>query len=152
MRNFLLTALAACSIFASVVIAAPAGARPAQPETSPQVAAEEQQEAAAEAAEAAEEQAELAEAHAEDLASAELSPAHARQAEQYPVMYSRIPKIEARLAKLLALKAALRELPLHSKRRKVFLPQRHARIEEERRRLADVHKKIHAKKEAARLH
>jgi hypothetical protein len=145
---WVLAALTAGSIFASAGFAAPASAEFAEPEIALQVAAEEQQEAAAEATEAAVEQAEVAEARAEDLAFAGPLSFRTKAAEQYPAMYARIPRIEARIARLLAQKLALRELPQHSKRRKAFLPRKHARIMEERVRLAEVHKKIRAKKQA----
>lgn len=144
-----LTALAACSISAGAVVSAPAAAKLDEPESALQIVAEDQQEAAAETVEAAREQAEVAAAQAEDLALSHASPSSSKAAQEYPALWGRIAKIKAIIAKLEAEKLALRELPQRSKRRKDFLPRKHARIQEERQRLWDVHRKIRAKKLAA---
>jgi hypothetical protein len=152
MTDWLLGLLVACLLSTALLVAPAVGAQtPAATEESLAGAAvAELEEASAEAAEAATEAAEVTAAQAEDAAFSHLSPLSSKAAEEYPALYGRIAKINAIIAKLQAEKQALRELPLHSKRRKAFLPRKHERIMEERQRIKDVHKKIRAKKEAAR--
>lgn len=149
--NWLLGLLVACSLSTALLVVPLASAQKPLVEelpTAPTLA--EAEEASAEASEAAGEAAEVAAAQAEDAALSHLSLPSSKAAEEYPSLYGRIAKIQAIIARLQAEKQILRELPMRSKRRKAFLPRKHERIMEERQRLKDVHKKIRAKKEAAR--
>lgn len=154
MTDWLLGLLVACSLSTTLLVVSPAGAQKqpveAEPTAAPTLAeTEEAEEASAEASEAAAEAAEVAAAQAEEAAFSHFS-LSSKAAEEYPSMYKRIANLEAIIAKLKADKQKLRELPLHSKRRKAFLPRKHERIMEERHRLGNVYRKIREKKEAAR--
>jgi hypothetical protein len=72
-----------------------------------------------------------------------------KAAEEYPAYASKIERIR-RIAEIGARKAALEELPVHSKMRKHGLPAKTTRIKEEREHLRDVRAKLRAKKVAAR--
>jgi hypothetical protein len=117
--------------------AAAAAATEAQP-APPLVAAEEQAEQAVEAAEQAAQNAEAAdaEAHAALDSKAEA---------EFPGYARKIAKLRELIAKKVARKLELRELPLSSHRRKEYLQPRHEAIEAERHRLNDVLRALRAK-------
>jgi hypothetical protein len=115
------------------------------------IAAADVEEQSAEEAEAAEE---AAEARAQEVEFAEeraVAMISAKGAEEFPALAKRAARLHARLVKLEAIKQELRELPQKSHRRKTFLPRKHERIKEVRKRLQVINQEVRAKKEAARV-
>jgi hypothetical protein len=150
MTIWLLPLLAACLLSTALLVAPLADARVTEEALSSGPSSVELEEASAEASEAAQEQMEMATAQAEDAALPRASRFSTKAAQEYPSLWARIVHIKATIERLQAEKRKLRELPQHSKRRKVFLPKKHMRIMEERQRSKAVHQRIRAKKEAAR--
>jgi hypothetical protein len=150
MTSWVLALLAICSISGTLLVAPPAGASAGEEDVIVGPSVVDLEEAGAEASEAAKEQMEIATAQAEDAAVSHASPMSAKAAQEYPSLWARIERIKATIERLQTEKRELRELPQHSKRRKVFLPKKHERIMEERQRSKAVHQRIRAKKEAAR--
>jgi hypothetical protein len=150
MTSWVLALPAICALSATLAVASPAGANAVEETAIEGPSAVELQEASAEASEAAQEQMEIAAAQAEDAAASGATRFSTKAAQEYPSLWARIERITATIERLQAEKRELRELPQHSKRRKVFLPKKHLRIMEERQRSKAVHQRIRAKKEAAR--
>jgi hypothetical protein len=121
--------------------AAPASAAPVEEPAAPSAPAEEQlaqAEAAAERAEQAEASSEAADlsAYAAVKSKAELA---------FPGYARKIAKLRYLIAKKVARKQELRQLPLRSKRRKYFLHRRREAIEATRHRLNEVLRALRAK-------
>jgi hypothetical protein len=127
------------AIVLSVSASAATGAAASEAQPAPLLfAAEEQAYQAEEATEQAAQSAEAAdaEAHAALDSKAEA---------EFPGYARKIAKLRELIAKKIARKLQLRELPLSSHRRKEYLQPRHEAIEAERHRLNDVLRALRAK-------
>jgi hypothetical protein len=138
----IIATLAALALGLTALLCSTAAAAPVEEQSPLLVHAEEQAVQAEEAAEQAEE-------HAEVLEASTYSRVEQKAEAEFPGQARRIARIHSLIAQKIAKKAELRALPLHSKRRKVFLPQRRAALMALRRHLSSVKKALRARYLAA---
>ena len=143
------TTLAVLALVLTALLSSTAAAAPVEEQSPALVQAEEQAAQSEALAVQAEEAAEQAEEQAEAVEASIYSRVEQKAEAEFPGQARRIAGLSARLAQKIAKKAELKALPQHSKRRKVFLPQRRAALIALRKHLWEVKKALRARYLAA---